>query len=242
MRLHKKIMTFVFISLLAVTGIAANVYANLSITDLHDTQEKKELYIFPESTDESNTASLLSQVGIYTNQAISDQYKTTDKDGNLIPTKMSDLIDAASSILTETDENGKSIVEPIPTVSEILSYINEKPSQEYEKEYGYNPDDLDQLTYMMDFKYISTDYRVIAGEKITVENKVKRLDNGMIRVSIKGDEILRSSSKEDFVIVQVDPVTNNIYLFEMTEYDVKTGDYTADFPCVGPYMITQIMR
>lgn len=52
---------------------------------------------------------------------------------------------------------------------EDLSNISKKSIDEYEKEYGYHPDDLDQLTYMQDFKYITTDYRVIAGEKVTVK-------------------------------------------------------------------------
>ena len=59
---------------------------------------------------------------------------------------------------------------------------------------------------------------------------------------MKGGEILRAASIEDYVIVQVDPITKKIYFIKMKEYDEKTGNYVADFPCVGPYMITQIMN
>lgn len=239
MRLSNKIAAFACLSITMIFCMTVSVCAAPSISNLH---EKQEVTVSLESTDGTNTAEVLSQVGIYTNEAISDQYKIKDENGNLIPTHMSDMIDAAADTLTKTDENGKSIVDSIPTVTEILSNISKKSIDEYEKEYGYNPDDLDQLTYMQDFKYITTDYRVIAGEKVTVKNSTKVLDNGMIRVSIKGSEILRSASIDQYVIIQVDPVTEKIYFFKMKEYDEKNGDYTADFPCVGPYMITQIME
>lgn len=86
---------------------------------------------------------------------------------------------------------------------------------------------------MLDFKYTSTDYRVIRGDEIKIENRTEILENGMIHVRLHGGEILRCCSKDDFVIIQVEPVT---------EYDEKTGDYAADFPCIGPYMITQIIK
>ena len=240
MRSRKKTAVALLVCVMSVLCMAGKVCAAPSISGLHE--NKKEVTISPESTDGTNTASLLSQVGIYTNEAISDQYKIKDKDGNLIPTDMSNMIDMAASTVTETDENGKSIVDEIPTVTEILSNISQNTVDEFEKEYGYNPDNLDQLTYMMDFKYISTDYRVIAGKKVTIGNKAEVLDNGMVRASINGGEILRASDKENFLIIQVDPVTKKLYFFQMKEYDEKTGYYIADFPCVGPYMITQIME
>lgn len=239
MRLRKKAASILCICILAAAGIAVTVCAKSSISDLHDNQE---VTVEKDSTDGTNTASLLSQAGVYTNQAISDQYKKKDANGNLIPTDLSNLIDSASSVALETGENGASIVEPIPTVTELLTHISQKTSDEYDKEYGYNPDHLDQITYMMDFKYTGTDYRVVPGERVTVKNKTEILDNGMIRAFVKGDEILRSASKEDFVIIQVDPVTQKINFFKMKEYDEETGNYIADFPCVGPYMITQIMK
>ena len=95
---------------------------------------------------------------------------------------------------------------------------------------------------MLDFKYTSTDYRVIRGDEIKIENRTEILENGMIHVRLHGGEILRCCSKDDFVIIQVEPVTEKVYLFPMTEYDEKTGDYADDFPCIGPYMITQIIK
>lgn len=175
--------------------IAVSAFASPSISNLHD---RKEIIISPESTDGTNTASFLSRVEIYTNEAISDQYKMKDENGNLVPTNISNMIDAAASTVTASDENGKSIVESIPAVTDILANISEYTAEKYEEKYGFNPEKLDQLTYMMDFKYTATDYRVIAGEKI--------------------------------------------FFFKMKEYDEKTGNYVADFPCVGPYMITQVMN
>lgn len=239
MRTGRKIAAGVCVSGMLIMCIAVSVFASPSISNIHDS---KEVIISPKSTDGTNTASLLSLVDVYTNEAISDQYKVKDKDGNLVSTDMSNMIDAATSIVTETDENGKSIVESIPAVTDILANISEKTPDEFEKEYGYNPENLDQLTYMMDFKYTSTDYRVIAGEDITVDNEMKTLDNGMIQASVRGGEILRSASIDNYVIIQVDTVTQKIFFFKMNEYDEETGNYAADFPCVGPYMITNLKK
>lgn len=240
MRKRKKIIAIAAGLTATVAVMPRDVYASPSISAFHSMQNKDVVSLSSESTDETNTAALLSQTEIYTNQAISDQYKEKDENGELRPTEMSELIDTAASTITETNENGKSIVEAIPDVSEILSNISQQSPQEYEKEFGYDPDELDQLTYMMDFKYVSTDYRVIAGEELAIENRKEVLDNGMICASVNGNEILRSASKEDFVIIQVDPVTHKVYFFEMATYDEKTGMYSVDFPCIGPYMITQI--
>ena len=247
MRFRHKICTFVCVCMIGVLGITMRVYATPSISDFHDRKPKtatqtNQVTVAPDSTDGTNTSGILSESGIYTSEAISDQYKEKDADGNLIETDMSKMIDTAANTIAETDENGKSVVDSIPSVTDILKYINPHNDVDYEKEYGYDPDQLDQLTYMLDFKYISSNFRVIAGEKVQVGNKTEVLENGMIRASVKGGEILRAASIEDYVIVQVDPITKKIYFIKMKEYDEKTGNYVADFPCVGPYMITQIMN
>ena len=239
MNLHKKAAAFICICTLAASCTEATVFASPSISDLSGRQE---LTVASENTDGTNTASLLSRVDIYTNQAVSDQYKTKDENGNLIPTNLSNLVDLSASVIEETGENGKSIVDSIPSVTDILTSISKQSPEEYEKEYGYNPDSLDQLTYMLDFKYTSTNYRIIPGNAVTGSDETEILDNGSVSISVKRNEILRSSSPENFVIIQVDPVTEQVYFVRLREYNEKTGSFTADFPCVGPYMITQIMN
>lgn len=234
-----RMIAAVYASVMFIMCTSFSAFASPSISNLHD---PKAVTISSESTDGTNTASILSTVEIYTNEAISDQYKQKDESGNLVPTDMSNLIDTAAATATETDKNGKSIVESIPTVTDILANISEKTVDEYEEEYGFNPENLAQLTYMMDFKYTSTDYRVIAGEGIMLENETKTLDDGMIQASVKGSEILRSASIDDYVIIQVDTITKKIFFFKMKEYHEETGNYVADFPCTGPYMITQVMK
>lgn len=81
MKLYKKFVAVMTILVLAVILIASTVYANISISDLHDSIEKKELSILSDDTDVLNTSSILSQLDIYTNQAISDQYKVVDEKG-----------------------------------------------------------------------------------------------------------------------------------------------------------------
>ena len=234
-----RMIAAVYASVMFIMCTSFSAFASPSISNLHD---PKAVTISSESTDGTNTASILSTVELYTNEAISDQYKQKDERGNLVPTDMSNLIDTAAATATETDKNGKSIVESIPTVTDILANISEKTVDEYEEEYGFNPENLAQLSYMMDFKYTSTDYRVIAGEGIMLENETKTLDDGMIQASVKGSEILRSASIDDYVIIQVDTITKKIFFFKMKEYHEETGNYVADFPCTGPYMITQVMK
>ena len=133
-------------------------------------------------------------------------------------------------------------MESIPTVEEILQQLDPEQKTNIQEEYGYDPAVLDQLTYMMDFKYVVTRKRVLAGEVVQTKTEAVLLDNGMIEAFIEGSEVTRSADKEDYLIIQADPVSEKIYVLQMKEYDWETGDFVVDFPCVGPYMITQIME
>lgn len=197
-----------------------------------------------ESTDGTNTAQLLSAEEIYTNVAVSEQYMQKNADGKPEATLLSAMIDMASGTITETGENGKSIVDDIPSVREILASVSAESVDSYEKEYGYNTDKLEQLTYMQDFKYSETDYRIMQGDWFPKKDGSGsiQLDNGMIEAAIHGGEAIRSASIEDYVIVQVNPETYECYFLTMSAYDEKTGTFTVDFPCIGPYMITMIMN
>ena len=223
---------------LTVQGTGMQIFASPSISDL---QEQQNLIVSPESTDGTNTADILSQTEIYTDRANSDEYKKRDEQGNLEDTNLSSAIDLAAKSFTEINENGKSVVEEIPSVNEILQQLDPEQKTDLQEEYGCDPEMLDQLTYMMDFKYVVTRKRVIAGEEVQTETKAVVLDNGMIEASIVGGEVIRSAQKEDYLLIQADPISEKVYVLEMKEYDPQTGDFVVDFPCVCPYMITQIM-
>ena len=125
MRFRHKICTFVCVCMIGVLGITMRVYATPSISDFHDREPKtatqtNQVTVAPDSTDGTNTTGILSESGIYTSEAISDQYKEKDADGNLIETDMSKMIDTAANTIAETDENGKSVVDSIPSVTDIL--------------------------------------------------------------------------------------------------------------------------
>lgn len=221
------------IAVLMVSALV--VYASPSISDLHKTQK---VTISETSTDGTNTAAILSEMGIYTDRAISDQYKVRDENGNLVATKVSNMIDTAEATVRESGNNGKAVAEAIPTVKEILQAVTDKPEVQLQKELGISIDELYQLTLMQDFKYEDSNYRVIAGEAV---NRTETLDDGMIEVSFKGTEITKGCNIEDFVIIQVNPKTNKIHYLKMKEYDEKTGNHVIAFPCVGPYMITTVV-
>ena len=225
------------IAVLMVSALV--VYASPSIPDLHNTQN---VTISATSTDGTNTAAILSDMGIYTDRAISDQYKVRDENGNLVATKVSDMIDIAEATVRESGNNGKAVAEAIPTVKEILQAVTDKPEAKLKKEFGISIDELYQLTPMQDFKYEETHNRVIAGESVNLGSRTETLDDGMIEVSFTGTEITKAWNIDDFIIVQVNPKTNKIYYLKMKEYDEKTGDHVIAFPCVGPYMITTVVR
>lgn len=224
------------ITTLMIFTIAA--YASPSISDLHKTSN---ITISAKSTDGTNTAAILSEMGIYTDRAISDQYKTTDENGNKVETKVSKTIDSAEVTVRETGNNGKAVAESVPTVKEILQNLTDKPGAKLKKELKISIENLYQLTSMRDFKYKETHYRVITDEIVSTGSEKVKLDNGMIEVSFKGTEITKSSNPEDFVVVQVNPENNRIHYLRMKEYDEKTGDYIIAFPCIGPYMLTTII-
>lgn len=64
----------------------------------------------------------------------------------------------------------------------------------------------------------------------------------MIIAKIDGDEIIRSADIKDYLIIQIDATSGEIHYLAMQDYDADTGKYTIEFPCVGPYIITQIMK
>lgn len=219
-----------------------HVLASPSISSLHDMKETT--VIEPVSTDGTNTGEILAQTGIYTNEAVSDQYRHTDEQGELVETPLSEMIDTGAGTITETDQNGNAIPDEISTVEEMLGTYcaAAKVEKTGEEHTDIDLSQLDQLTYWLDFKYETTDYRVIAGENVTKDGKATVLDNGMIVAEIGGGEIIRSAAIDDYLIIQIDAATGKLHYLTMKDYDVTTGRYTVEFPCVGPYMVTQVMR
>ena len=152
------------------------------------------------------------------------------------------MIRASESVIRESGLNGKSIIDSVPTVRELVACIDpELTGAAGEAADGYDLDKLDQLTYMMDLKYVSTGYRVIPGVQAPLQGRTVELDNGMLEVTLDGGEILRSGSIDDYVILLVDPQSHAYTFLKMKEYDSETGVYTVDFPYTGPFMVMQIM-
>ena len=86
---------------------------------------------------------------------------------------------------------------------------------------------LRQLTYMQDFKYMSTGYRIVAdGEE----------DQTFV-ATIEGGVTMKVDAKEDFVVLQLNPENGELLELELLTYDAETGVYTVAFPCFGAYMV-----
>ena len=207
-----------------------HVLASPSISSLHDIKETT--VIDPVSTDGTNTGEILANAGIYTNEAVSDQYRYTDDKGELVSTPLSEMIDTGAGTLTETNQNGNAIPDEISTVEEMLDTYCKAAKVEKPDTVTADIDlsQLDQLTYWLDFKYKTTDYRVIAGENVAGKGQTTVLDNGMIVAEINGGEIIRAADIADYLIIQIDGTTGELHYLTMKDYDVTTGRYTVEFP------------
>jgi hypothetical protein len=54
------------------------------------------------------------------------------------------------------------------------------------------------------------------------------------------DELEDTDKEEllkDFMIMQIDPSTNEVYFIEIEEYNPETGEITAEFPCLGSFTV-----
>lgn len=52
-------------------------------------------------------------------------------------------------------------------------------------------------------------------------------------------EVAKDLNEEDLLLMQIDPVTGEVYFVEIEEYDPVTGEITAEFPCLGPFTILE---
>ena len=218
--------------------INVQVTAAPSIGQLNSREDAE--IIVADETDGTNTSQVLADEGVYVDLADSAEYMDRDEQGNLIPTNLSKAIDRAKATDTETKENGKSIVENIPTVEEIFTELNPDIKNVCKQEYGIELEKMKQLTYMLDLKYISTGSRVAAGKEVPTEDYAVILDNGTVKARIRGGEILRRDDSETIFIMHVNEETEKITVQKMEEYDPETGTYTIVFPGIGPYMVVQI--
>ena len=50
-------------------------------------------------------------------------------------------------------------------------------------------------------------------------------------------ELAKELNKDDLLIMQVDPETEEVYFIELKDFDPATGEITAEFPCLGPIVV-----
>lgn len=238
-RMNYKVLTAAAAVALLMAGSFLQVFASPSIAGL---QGESESAVAEDSADGTNAAAVLSRTDVYTDRANSEEYMTADEAGELQETPLSKAISMAASAVTGVAENGAPVVDNVPTVADIIRALKQDEAEEQGEGEAFDLDSLDQLTYFRDFKYVVSGKKVTAGDRLVVDGQAVVLENGQIQVSISGDEVMRSGQKETFRIIQCDPVKKTYYVLEMKEYDETTGDFIVDFPCVGPYMVTQIMN
>lgn len=224
--------------LLMISQLLLFAAAAPSIEDLHTGTPDQ---VVVKDLDGTNTAEILTQEGVFISQAVASQYMQTNASGETVETELSRMITASESILQETGGNGQGVVDEIPTVTKLLEYLQpDQPVENGEMEFDLNQ--LDQLTYMMDLKYLTTGYRVRTGVQTSVNGKAVYLEDGRIQATLEGGEVIRAGSIDDYVILLINPHTNVPVFLRMKEYNSSTGEYTVEFPFTGPFMVTQIMK
>lgn len=180
---------------------AANASSSISALE-----QEREVVIIVEDEAE---AQLLAGEKLCTSRAQMEQYDGSE----------ADVIQLAEKTFEETGTNGHTIVESIPSVEKIFSGFQKRTSEDLTR--------LKQLTYMQDFKYMSTGIRVVAGAG----------SSKIYEVTIDGGECIRSAAIEDFVILQLDSKVGEVISLSMEEYDADTGVYKVLLPSLGPYMV-----
>lgn len=170
----------------------------------------KTITISTDDAQEDERIQELAEETIITSRANVEQYDAGT----------ADIIARAEKTFEETGTNGHTISDPIPTVDEIFSDIKGQSA--------YDLKALKQLTYLQDFKQETTGNRIVPRGRFS----------NAVEVTIPGDELLKSARREDFVIIQLDLETGELYFLTMKKYDSETGAFSVDFPCFGPYMIT----
>lgn len=68
------------------------------------------------------------------------------------------------------------------------------------------------------------------------ELSYKLAKEGKIEASFKL-ELAKELNKDDLLIMQVDPETEEVYFVELKDFDPATGEITAEFPCLGPIVV-----
>lgn len=151
-----------------------------SIGNLHTEMPTQVTITMPE--DSANTAEVLIDEGIYCSQAVASQYAQTDESGKTVETELSRMITASESVIRETGVNGQGILEEVPSGRQLLRMLQpdalaqtptdaptEATTEPQEPEFDLNR--LDQLTYMLDLKYLTTGYRVTSCVQASVNGK-----------------------------------------------------------------------
>ena len=213
------------------------IYAAASIGSLQSGW-KAEI-VQTENEEKSAVEQFLEKEDIYVDQADSTEYMEEKEDGTLVPTKLSQAVDEARKTESEEQENGKNLVESIPTVEDILCKIDPDIHEVCKQEYAVDLSSFNQLTYMMDMKYLSTKNRVTGGDIPAQEDTAEVREDGTVKVRIHGGEIMRKDDDRSIYLIHIHEKTEKITILKMEDYDAQTGNYTVVFPGIGPYMVVQ---
>lgn len=91
-----------------------------------------------------------------------------------------------------------------------------------------------------------TEYEPVTKMSTFTYEDGKLLEDGKIEIEVPNCEALVGVEKEDVVVVQLDDEVlteeaaedEGVYFIQPKELDSKTGSFTAQFPCTGPFFVT----
>lgn len=131
------------------------------------------------------------------------------------------VADVVTKFNADKEEDKDGIEKPV----DVLKALDVDLTQEIKtnKDNVIDPEEYDAL---MPF----ADLAITDGVNVTYKA------NGKIEASFKL-EVAKDLKQEDLVIMMVDPETGEVYFIEIDEYDPETGEITAEFPCLGPFLV-----
>lgn len=200
---------------IVIVGLFLMQFSFCDCAEIHGVWEVKNRYpVKIKLMSNSSENVLLQTETIHTNCALAEQY---------------DSETAKLILYAQGKYCPQMAADSWPTVSEIVQFFDPVSG-------GEVLDDLEQLTILQDIKY------TMNGNHVQNTDLIDGASIQQHEMHVEKYEAIRFARNQDFVILQFDLENHCVYQLTMKDYDSHTGAFTVEFPCVGPFMITQRIK
>ena len=101
---------------------------------------------------------------------------------------------------------------------------------------GENKTTDDNVVDLKEYKALMPAFADLVLKKEDIISYELKGEDAKIEASFKL-ELAKELNKDDLLIMQVDPETEEVYFIELKDFDPATGEITAEFPCLGPIIV-----